>query len=296
MQPGLDTSKTPPCCSLPQRSQEHFDADQVHGDNPSLTLCLLVTLCQYSISARDVADAQGTPTLEEIDTGLSHTGKTMWLTVLLVVATILLILLLSLNYVFPEFTVGRLMALRLKAGGFTDKRLAIPGFTIACWEAGQGEPLVLVHGMGGGRGSLLDVAEKLKLEYRVILPDLPGFGDSDKPPNADYSITAQVENLRQIILALGLSRVHLGGHSMGGWVGAGFAATHPDMVATLWLIAAAGSSDLEHGLAMQAYRQGKYILCCERPSDLRNIMKLLMVKVPRLPHCLWVTLGRPRRR
>lgn len=216
----------------------------------------------------------------------------MWLTILLVIVAVVLMLFLSLNYLLPEFTAGRLLALRIKAGGFVDNRLKIPSFTIAYWEVGQGEPLVLVHGMGVDRGTLLDVAFKLKHKYRVILPDLPGFGDSDKPANADYSIKAQVENLRQFILALGLSQVHLGGHSMGGWIAAGFAATHPEMVASLWLIAAAGTSDLERGVAMQAYRRGEYVLCCERPSDLRRIMKLVMVKVPTLPHCLWVTLGR----
>jgi len=216
----------------------------------------------------------------------------MWLTVLLIVVALVLIVFLVLNYVFPEFTAGQLMALRLKGGGFADKRLTIPGFTIAYWEAGVGEPLVLVHGMGVDRGTLLDVAEKLKQNYRVILPDLPGFGDSDKPADADYGINAQVENLREIISALGLTKVHLGGHSMGGWISAGFAATYPQTLASLWLIAAAGSSDLERGLPMQAFRRGEYLLCCEKPSDLPGIMKLAMVKVPTLPHFIWETLGR----
>ncbi|UVO28361.1 alpha/beta fold hydrolase [Bradyrhizobium arachidis] len=216
----------------------------------------------------------------------------MWLTYLGVAGALVLIGLVCLNYVFPEFTAGWLLALRLKAGGFADKRISIPGFNIVYWEAGGGEPLVLVHGMGVDRGTMLDVAEKLKQNYRVILLDLPGFGDSDKPDNADYGIKAQVENLRQFIQALDLRRVHLAGHSMGGWISAGFAATHPDMVSTLWLIAAAGTSDLEDGIAMEAFRRGEYVLCCRAPSDLPGIMKLAMVKVPRLPHFLWEALGR----
>jgi abhydrolase domain-containing protein 6 len=210
----------------------------------------------------------------------------------LVVVALVLICVVCLNYVFPEFTAGQLLALRLKVMGFSDKRLKIPGANIAYWEGGEGEPLILVHGMGVDRGTLLDIGGKLKQKFRVILPDLPGFGDSDKPETADYSIEAQVNNLRQIIEALGLRRVHLGGHSMGGWISAGLASSDPQMVASLWLIAAAGSSDLEHSIAMEAYRRGEYVLCCRTPSDLRGVMKLAMVKVPMLPYCVWETLGR----
>jgi triacylglycerol lipase len=79
---------------------------------------------------------------------------------------------------------------------------------------------------------------------------------------------------------------------MGGWISAGLASSSPDMVASLWLIAAAGTSDLDHSVAMEAHRRGEYVLCCRMPSDLRGIMKLAMVKLPTLPHCVWETLGR----
>jgi abhydrolase domain-containing protein 6 len=208
------------------------------------------------------------------------------------VVVALVLLCLCLNYLAPEFAAGQLLALRLKVMGFADKRVKIPGFNIAYWEAGEGEPLVLVHGMGVDRGTLLDIGGKLKGKFRVILPDLPGFGDSDKPETADYGIEAQVNNLRQIMEALGLRRVHLGGHSMGGWISAGLASSHPEMVASLWLIAAAGSSDLEHSFPMEAYRRGEYVLCCRTPADLRGVMKLAVVKLPTLPYCVWETLGR----
>jgi abhydrolase domain-containing protein 6 len=197
-----------------------------------------------------------------------------------------------LNYLLPEFTARQLLGFRLKVMGFSDRRLQIPGFNIAYWEAGEGEPLVLVHGMGVDRGTLLDIAGKLKQQFRVILPDLPGFGDSDKPEQADYGIQAQVEHVRQIIEALGLHRVHLCGHSMGGWICAGLASTHPEMVASLWLISAAGTSDLEHSLPMEAFKRGEYVLCCRTPADLPGVMQLAMAKLPTLPYCVWQTLGR----
>ncbi len=208
------------------------------------------------------------------------------------VLAIILLCIVCLNYVFPEFAAGKLLALRLKVMGFSDRRARIPGFSMAYWEAGQGEPLVLVHGMGVDRGTLLDVAGKLKRNFRVILPDLPGFGDSDKPAEADYGIEAQVNNLGRFIEAVGLRQVHLGGHSMGGWISAGLASSRPDMVTSLWLIAAAGTSDLGHSIVTEAYKRGEYLLCCRTPSDLPGIMKLAMVRLPTLPYCVWETLGR----
>ena len=219
-------------------------------------------------------------------------GGHMALAYTALVVALVLICLICLNYLFPEFTARQLLALRLKVMGFSDNRVRIPGFNIAYWEAGTGEPLVLVHGMGVDRGTMLDVAGKLKQQFRVILPDLPGFGDSDKPEAADYGIQAQVDHLRQFIEAIGLRQVHLGGHSMGGWISAGLASSHPEMIASLWLIAAAGTSDLEGSVAMEAYRRGEYLLCCRTPQDLRGVMGLAMVKLPTLPYCVWQTLGR----
>ena len=60
----------------------------------------------------------------------------------------------------------------------------------------------------------------------------------------------------------------------------------------IWLIAAAGTSDLEGSVAMEAYRRGEYLLCCRTPQDLRGVMGLAMVKLPTLPYCVWQTLGR----
>ena len=74
------------------------------------------------------------------------------------VVALVLICMICLNYLFPEFTARQLLALRLKVMGFSDNRVRIPGFNIAYWEAGTGEPLVLVHGMGVDRGTMLDVA------------------------------------------------------------------------------------------------------------------------------------------
>ena len=62
------------------------------------------------------------------------------------------------------------------------------------------------------------MARYFTAQYTVIAPDLPGFGDAARDPNADYSLDRQVKNLRVFVQSMGLKCVHLGGSSLGGGV------------------------------------------------------------------------------
>jgi len=104
-------------------------------------------------------------------------------------------------------------------------------------EGGSGEPLVLVHGFGADKDNFTRVARWLTPHYRVIVPDLVGFGESAHLPEADYHYAAQAARVHAFVQALGLGRVHLGGNSMGGGIAMSYAAQHPQEVASLWLIA-----------------------------------------------------------
>lgn len=102
-------------------------------------------------------------------------------------------------------------------------------------------PLVLLHGIGASKDHWPRLAARLNGRFRVVAPDLPGFGESSKPEGGDYSMPAQAENVRQFLDVLGLGAVHLAGSSMGGRVAAQVAASHPDRVRTLWLLDPAGA-------------------------------------------------------
>jgi pimeloyl-ACP methyl ester carboxylesterase len=83
-----------------------------------------------------------------------------------------------------------------------------------------------------------DVFPLLARTHRVVVPDLPGFGESEKPPPAryPYGLEAFTESLVDLIAALGVGRVSVGGHSMGGAVALMLAAHHPDLVERLILV------------------------------------------------------------
>jgi pimeloyl-ACP methyl ester carboxylesterase len=89
---------------------------------------------------------------------------------------------------------------------------------ISTMEAGIGEPVVCIHGLGGTKASFLTTVADLADSYRVIALDLPGFGDSVKPIGARYDAPYMARAVVRVLDALGLERAHLVGNSMGGRV------------------------------------------------------------------------------
>lgn len=122
---------------------------------------------------------------------------------------------------------------------------------------GTGESLVLVHGFGADKDNWVRVARPLGARYRIIAPDLPGYGESESPVDVHYRIEDNVERLHAFVQALGLSRAHFGGSSMGGHIVAAYAAKYPNEVGSLWLIANAGVRTAPKSELMQRLDSGQ---------------------------------------
>jgi pimeloyl-ACP methyl ester carboxylesterase len=112
-----------------------------------------------------------------------------------------------------------------------------PGRRFSLLEAGTGAPLVMLHGLGGTKTSFLPTVAALSGRYRTIAVDLPGFGDSGKPLGAPYDPAFFADSVVSLLDALGLERVHLLGHSMGGRAALEVAFEHPERVEGLVLAA-----------------------------------------------------------
>jgi pimeloyl-ACP methyl ester carboxylesterase len=81
-------------------------------------------------------------------------------------------------------------------------------------RGGEGEPLVLLHGIPGSAYAWEAPGRQLADRYQVIIPDLLGFGRS-APPRRDYYMDAQAVAIRELLVELGLNRLYLGGHDFG---------------------------------------------------------------------------------
>jgi pimeloyl-ACP methyl ester carboxylesterase len=132
-------------------------------------------------------------------------------------------------------------ALSLRLSGVRSAYVQAGPYRLRYLEAGSGPPLVLVHGLGSSAtqdwGRLI---APLGRRFHVYAPDLPGFGESERPAAADYSIPMQVEAVRAFMQAVGVGRARVAGLSMGGWIVSRLAGEHPEMVERLVVVDAAG--------------------------------------------------------
>lgn len=207
------------------------------------------------------------------------------------------IVLLAIVYVFASHAFPRPMAratmdLQRFAGDVERKALQIPGFELAYLDGGHGEPLVLVHGIGADKDNFAPIALFLRGVGRVLAPDLPGFSESSKPPDGDYSIGAQAERLGQFLDALKLPRAHFGGHSMGGAIVLEFARCHPERVRSLWLLDPAVVGSAKESEMFRAWRErGEMLLFAKSANDLPRIMHLAISDPLPLPYSVVHELG-----
>jgi pimeloyl-ACP methyl ester carboxylesterase len=149
--------------------------------------------------------------------------------------------LLGFVYFEPVAVYETWAALRLRLGGVDSRYVQAGPYRLHYLEAGSGPPLLLVHGLASSAtrdwGRLVG---PLGRRFHVYAPDLPGFGDSERPPEADYSIPMQVEAVRSFMAAVGVERARVAGLSMGGWIACRLAGSHPERVERLVAVDAAG--------------------------------------------------------
>ena len=133
-----------------------------------------------------------------------------------------------------------------------------PGARLSTMEAGEGPPVLALHGLGATKGSFLPTVAGLASGFRVIAVDLPGFGDSDKPIGAAYDARFFAAAGVELLDALALDRVHVIGNSLGGRIALEMGLRHPGRVGRLALLAPS--------LAWRRERPGRGLLRLTRPE------------------------------
>jgi pimeloyl-ACP methyl ester carboxylesterase len=110
-------------------------------------------------------------------------------------------------------------------------------------EAGKGDPVVLIHGSGPGVTSYANwrlVLPTLAENYRVLAPDMVGFGFSERPANIEYGVQTWADQVVGLMDTLELPTAHMVGNSFGGAIALRIAAQHPDRVGKLVLMGSMG--------------------------------------------------------
>lgn len=114
--------------------------------------------------------------------------------------------------------------------------IEIDGYKIACHRSGSGEAMLLVHGITTYSFIWKEMVSGLSSDFDVIALDLLGCGDSEMPKGVDYSISAQADIIKKLLDELGIKKVHLVCHDIGGGIGQIFAVRYPDRLHDLVLI------------------------------------------------------------
>lgn len=124
-------------------------------------------------------------------------------------------------------------------GRLVFRRLPTARGTISMLAAGQGEPVVMIHGLGGTKASMLPTVAALAGDRRAVAIDLPGFGDSAKPFPAPYDAPYLARAVLAALDALEIERADLVGNSLGGRVAIEAGLLAPERVRRLALLAPA---------------------------------------------------------
>ena len=115
----------------------------------------------------------------------------------------------------------------------------IHGHQVGYYAAGSGPALILVHGVASSSRTWRQVMPRLAERFTVVAPDLLGHGASAKL-RGDYSLGAHASGIRDLMVALGIDRATLVGHSLGGGVAMQFAYQFPERIERLVLVGSGG--------------------------------------------------------
>ena len=218
--------------------------------------------------------------------------------VMAVLALIIISILAGIGFVYvaPEKATTLAIDLERKRAGLSRKEIDLPGgLHYAYLEGGQGEPLMLLHGFGANKDNFIRVARFLTPHYRVIIPDHLGFGESGHPLDADYRASAQAVRLRNLALALGITKLHLGGSSMGGHISMMYASLYPAEVQSLWLLDPGGIWSAPPGEVNKVITTtGKNPLMAKNEDEFAQIFSFVMADPPFIPRPILNVMAQER--
>ena len=124
-------------------------------------------------------------------------------------------------------------------------RIAAGGIETNYHDVGRGPPLLFIHGSGPGVSAWANwrlAIPPLSRSYRVIAPDMVGFGFSERPQGVEYRKEIWIAQAIGLMDALGIEKAHVVGNSFGGAIALALAVRHPERVERLALMGSVGVS------------------------------------------------------
>jgi abhydrolase domain-containing protein 6 len=199
---------------------------------------------------------------------------------------------------FGDYLLQKALAAECKQAGLITGAAQLSFGTVAYLRSKNrseqsSEAIVMLHGAAADKTSWTRFAKYLGHSIALVIPDLPGHGNSIADINLCYSIHAQAEGIKELIATLGIKRVHLIGNSMGGAIAMHLASGASDLVASLVLIDAAGVEVRPSWLRQHVAQTGiNPMITLRDVSDFRAMMRIGMANPPYIPGIILSALAR----
>ncbi len=203
---------------------------------------------------------------------------------LLLALALVAAVLVVLSRLWPSPFARLLLAMERRACGLNSRWKRVGDMDWHYLDGGRGEPLVLLHGFNADAHHFPRLARFLRRDFRILAPDLPGFGLTQYADDPPFDIDAQEQRVINWLDALGIERCYLGGNSMGGYVAATVARIAPDRVKALWLLAPGGLQEAPYAELFQEVAAGRHNpLVVRNQADFERLVDMCFVKRPWMP-------------
>jgi len=175
------------------------------------------------------------------------------------------------------------MAIEKFRSGLKIKSIDIKDHEVSYFEGGKGEVVLLIHGFTSEKEIWIRFAKLLTDKYRVIIPDLPGHGETTACFKCNYGIHSQAFYLKQFVDKLNLDNINLVGNSMGGSISISFTYNFQTKVKSLGLFNSGGVSSPKPSEFNKLLKQGKNPFYINNKKDFNYLFDLSMESKPFLP-------------
>lgn len=171
------------------------------------------------------------------------------------------------------------------ANGVARKALTADGEHWFYLEGGsaKAETILMLHGFTANKDNWTRFCGTVAKRYRVVAPDLPGFGESARHKDWSYALDEQRERLAAFVRALGLVRFHIVGSSMGGHLAALYAHARPGEVVSLALFNNAGVTAKWENEMYAALARSDNLLLARSVEDFDRVLDFVAHKKPFVP-------------
>ena len=189
-------------------------------------------------------------------------------------------------HIFPEKILLVLIKIERSRSGATQKQIYVAGHNFQYLEAGKEKPLVLVHGFSGDKDNWTRMLPHFTKQYRVIVPDVPGFGENDRHEDESYDMISQLRRLKAFTDHMGLKSFSIAGNSQGGMLAMMFAYFHPERIEKMVLVNAAGITAPVKNEYMKLIDDGQVPLASDNAEQFERAWDMVFEKRPYIPKLL----------